>query len=87
MQYFIRIFAILTMVAIPVTGAASETLEPAGFPSLITSVRIAGPLYFCGEPVKLDIGDVRERLEKEMLLLLKAVDALAFVVFKTKNCR
>lgn len=70
MQYFIRIFVMLSMVAIPLTGAASETLEPAGFPSLMTSVRIAGPLDFCGEPVKLDIWDVRERLEKEMLLML-----------------
>jgi hypothetical protein len=33
-------------------------------------VRVSGPLDFCGETVELDIPDVRERLEKEMLLTL-----------------
>jgi len=33
-------------------------------------VRISGPLDFCGEPVELDNQDVRERLEKELLLTL-----------------
>jgi soluble lytic murein transglycosylase-like protein len=33
-------------------------------------VRISGPLDFCGETVALDNQDVRERLEKELLLTL-----------------
>ena len=39
-------------------------------PSLISSIRVQPPLDFCGEPVPLDNQDVRERLEKELLLTL-----------------
>ncbi len=50
-------------------GAASVNIpEPALFPSLISGLRIKPPLDFCGEPVPLDNLDVRERLEKAMLL-------------------
>ena len=42
--------------------------EPASFPSLVSSLEAIGPLDFCGEPVPLDIQEVRERLEKELLL-------------------
>ena len=53
-------------------GRAVETrpLELARFPSLVSAVRIAPPLSFCGEAVPLDDQDVRERLEKELLLSL-----------------
>ena len=37
---------------------------------LVSAIRITGPVTFCGEVVPLDIPEVRERLEKEMLLLL-----------------
>jgi len=46
-------------------GIAAATL-----PSLIDSVRVDGPLDFCGEPVPLERPNVRERLEKELLLTL-----------------
>lgn len=39
-------------------------------PSLIASLRIESPLEFCGEHVPLEIQEVRERLEKELLLTL-----------------
>ena len=39
-------------------------------PSLIASLRIESPLEFCGEYVPLEIQEVRERLEKELLLTL-----------------
>jgi hypothetical protein len=58
---------------ISVTVAHNESLaikEPIGFPSLISSVRISGALDFCGEPVELENQDIRERLEKELLLTL-----------------
>lgn len=45
-------------------------VDPAVFPSLLSSIRVEGPLSFCGEPVPLELDDVRERLEKELLLLL-----------------
>ena len=45
-------------------------LETSRFPSLISSIRIDAPLDFCGEAVPLDNPEVRERLEKELLLTL-----------------
>ena len=53
-----------------ISGECSETKDPVQFPALISSARVSGPLDFCGETVELDIPDVRERLEKEMLLTL-----------------
>ena len=50
--------------------ASGVAAEPARFPSLVSSLQIKGPLYFCNEPVPLEIRDVYERLEKEMLLTL-----------------
>ncbi len=48
-------------------GAYSdETL----LPSLIKSVRFSEPLFFCGNKIPVDRQDVRERLEKEVLLTL-----------------
>ncbi|WP_229590634.1 lytic transglycosylase domain-containing protein [Pseudodesulfovibrio sediminis] len=48
----------------------SEPLQTATFPSLESAIRITGPLEFCNEPVPLHLTDVRERLEKELLLML-----------------
>ncbi len=65
---------VLLAVSAPATAKrqkASEVVRaPAGFPSLVSSVRLERTLEFCGEPVPLDIPDVRERLEKELLLNL-----------------
>ena len=47
-----------------------RVVESATLPSLIDSVRVEGPLDFCGEPVPLERQGVRERLEKELLLNL-----------------
>jgi len=56
-----------------VASANSESIDPPEinqFPDLISRVRISGPLDFCGEVVELESQDVRERLEKELLLTL-----------------
>ena len=53
-----------------VATAQGHSLEAPSFPSLISSVRLEGPLDFCGERVPLEIQEVRERLEKELLLSL-----------------
>jgi hypothetical protein len=45
-------------------------MQPAQFPSLISGIDVEGPLTFCGEALPLDIPEVRERLEKELLLTL-----------------
>ena len=51
---------------------AETQTKPAveSLPSLVSASRVAGPLDFCGEPVPLDNFEVRERLEKELLLML-----------------
>ena len=40
------------------------------FPSLLSSLRFPAPLSFCGEKVPIEIQDIKERLEKELLLTL-----------------
>jgi membrane-bound lytic murein transglycosylase D len=70
MKYGIYIFLLMLLTVEP---ANSENHHPADinqFPGLISRVRISGPLDFCGEPVELEIQDVRERFEKELLLTL-----------------
>ena len=68
MKYFFVFMAVISVTLVHRDSPAIQ--EPIGFPSLIFSVRIGGPLDFCGEPVELDSQDVRERLEKELLLTL-----------------
>ena len=62
------------LVLIPVLFLAAkvygEPLEPPNFPSLVSSLRAVEALEFCGEPVPLKIQEVRERLEKELMLNL-----------------
>ncbi|MEF2231820.1 MAG: transglycosylase SLT domain-containing protein, partial [Pseudodesulfovibrio sp.] len=45
-------------------------MDVARFPSLESAIRIKGPLSFCGEPVPIDLPEIRERLEIELLLML-----------------
>ncbi len=53
---------------------AAETygtpLEPAELPSLTSSLKAIDTLEFCGEQVPLEVQEIRERLEKELLLSL-----------------
>ena len=73
MKYNISILCwviLMTIALSPMPGNSAESGEPAQFPALISSVRVSGPLDFCGENVALDIPEVRERLEKELLLIL-----------------
>jgi membrane-bound lytic murein transglycosylase D len=48
----------------------AEPFEPFSFPSLMSALTITTPLEFCGEPVPLEVQEVRERIEKELLLSL-----------------
>jgi len=41
---------------------------------LMNATRISGPLFFCGEPVWIQNTDVRERLERELLVTLNHAD-------------
>ena len=47
-----------------------ESLEPADFPSLVSSLRTSASFDFCGEGVPMENQAVRERFEKELLLSL-----------------
>lgn len=49
-------------------GEASGPISSS--PSLISSLKLAAPLTFCGEPVPIDNREVKERFEKEFLLSL-----------------
>ena len=60
----------LTGLLLTASHVKSEPLEPSRFPSLISSVRITGPLTFCEESVPVNKQEVRERMEKELLLTL-----------------
>ena len=66
----------LTFVLIILTGAGIAvgqelgTQSPSAWPSLMASVKITEPIDFCGEPVLLDSQEMRERLEKELLLTI-----------------
>ena len=44
------------------------SLNSADFPSLISTLNTVGPIMFCGERVPAGIQEVRERLEKELML-------------------
>jgi hypothetical protein len=44
--------------------------SPSAWPSLMSGIKITGPIEFCGEPVPLDHQEMRERLEKELLLTI-----------------
>jgi len=52
------------------SNSYAEPLKPAYFPSLLTSIKISSQLEFCGERVPIKVQDVRERLEKELMLSL-----------------
>ena len=69
-----RTFLTLVLIMLTVTGTAvGQELgmpSPSVWPSLMDSVKITGPIDFCGESVPLDSREVRERLEKEMLLTI-----------------
>ena len=69
-KIIILISAILLVGSIQVRSDASEGLEPSNVPSLVSSLRIDTKLDFCGETTPLDIQEIRERLEKELLLTL-----------------
>jgi len=65
-----RLFVFLGIGLFSWSGSYGEPLKPAHFPSLVSSLKIATPLEFCDERVPTEIGEIRERLEKELLLSL-----------------
>jgi len=49
---------------------SKAVLEPSNFPSLDSCLDIRMPLSFCGEPVPLKNPEIKERMEKEIILAL-----------------
>ena len=70
-KYFILLFLFVFRCSNRVVVAETTgDYPPASLPSLVSAIRIEGPVNFCGEQVPLDSGEIRERLEKELLLIL-----------------
>jgi membrane-bound lytic murein transglycosylase D len=66
---------ILLAIAIANASGQPAAAAPAlDFSALIAAARVRGPIEFCGEPVPLQIQDVRERMEREMLSVLSDPD-------------
>jgi peptidoglycan lytic transglycosylase D len=70
LKYILGFLIIAAMSAGAILSEGSAIAQPAEFPPLMDHLRISGPLDFCGETVEVEIQDVRERLEKELLLML-----------------
>ncbi len=67
--YLALILIILTGTGIAV-GQQPEIQPPSAWPSLTDNIKITQGLNFCGEPLAIDNQEVRERLEKELLLTI-----------------
>jgi membrane-bound lytic murein transglycosylase D len=68
LRWGLRALWALGLFIVTTNPAHGAELEPAQFPSLISSIRALGPLEFCGEPASLETPETRERLEKEVML-------------------
>lgn len=68
MRHLVCVAAML--IALTTTANAAQGHVPAAFPSLESAVRSVKKADFCGEPVPMHIAEVRERFEKELLLML-----------------
>lgn len=68
-HFFPALFIILWFTGIS-QGQSPGIQASSSWPSLTASIKIAQPLEFCGEPVDLGSQEVRERLEKELLLTI-----------------
>lgn len=64
------VYALALTMLLVTTANAAEGHVPAAFPSLESAVRSVRQADFCGEPVPMHIVEVRERFEKELLLML-----------------
>ena len=66
----LRLIFLLTIMLFSLSTAHGAEQKETHFPSLISSLRLSTPLTFCGEKVPIEIQNIRERLEKELLLTL-----------------
>ena len=78
MKYSYRVLKSILFITIMITnacaGGAQITMQRSVGQVLIESIKINEPLTFCNEPVPLNEADIKERLEREMLLALDNSD-------------
>ena len=67
---FVRLITCWLAVSMILCGSVFAAGSEGVIPSLSESIRLEQPLSFCGEPVPLDDAEVREDMEKELLLSL-----------------
>jgi len=70
MRHFFPVLFIILCAAGISQGQEQGIQASASWPPLIASIQITQPMDFCGEPVDLSSQEVRERLEKELLLTI-----------------
>ena len=63
-------FCLVVLTGTPAQGDLPSILEAPSSSSMMSLMKITGPLDFCGEPVPLDDPDVRERLERELIVMV-----------------
>jgi membrane-bound lytic murein transglycosylase D len=71
--YFMQSLFFLILVGLMLVhppNAPCEEFKGTHLPPLISSLRVSAPLSFCGEKVPIEIQDIKERIEKELLLTL-----------------
>lgn len=78
MNYSYRLLSFILILTILMAGTIdgkvqAESSQSAG-QALIEAIKITDPLTFCGEPVPLNEADIKERLERELLLSLDNSD-------------
>ena len=66
----LRLVFLLTTTLFFVSTTYGAEPKETPFPSLISSLRLSSSLTFCGEKVPIEIQNIKERLEKELLLTL-----------------
>jgi len=71
MKLISLILLLIILAGTGIAGAQEPAMQqPSDWPSLMTPIKINKTLDFCGEPVALHLQEVRERLEKELLLMI-----------------
>jgi len=64
------IAAVFCLFCIMAFADSTRAAEPPAEHDLLALIRVGAPLDFCGEPVPMQMPDIRERLEREMLISL-----------------
>ncbi len=70
MRWKWSVVVLLCVLSVTSSQVRSEPPEAGFCPSLLSAIRVTEPLDFCGERVPKEDPEVRERLEKEILLSL-----------------